>query len=394
MRGVLEIDLNLLLENIGKIKQMLPANMRYIAAIKTNAYGLGLEKIASFLGNKQHTLVDAFAVLSVQEALAIRSLDTDLPIFILSPIIGEELDDLYRAQAIPIISTTDELDMLQCFAQEKQFIQKIHIKIDTGMGRLGVWFEEVEKFFSYIEQCDHLKIDGLATHFSSIASDKVFTQLQLSRFQKIVQQYAQKDCYIHACSSFGIDQFIEGTNAVRIGALHYGLPEDNAIVKDLNLQSVVRLSSFIAMIKHVPAGTKIGYEQTYCLERDTKIAIISLGYADGIPVSLSNCGKVLIHGQRCKIIGRVSMDQTMVDVTDLENVAVCDEVVFFGKQENEEIQFCEFAQSAQLLMRAAYMCTFSEKRITRKYLPEIFSDYSPPIGKGRSCSYQSFISRF
>jgi alanine racemase len=387
IRGILEINLNLLAANVAKIKKALPPGMHCLAAIKTNAYGMGLEKIASFLGNRKHPLVDGFAVLNVQEALGIRFLNVDLPICILSPILKDELEDLYQAKAIPMISSIEEADMLQCFAREKQYVHPVHVKIDTGMGRLGVWFDAVDAFFKYIRSCDHLKVCGLATHFSSVASDTVFTQLQLERFQRIVQKYGEKAWINHASSSLGINRFIEGTNAVRVGALCYGIPEDNAIVKQLGLESIIRLSSPVTLVKHIPAGTKVGYEQTHCVERDTKIAIISLGYADGIPITLSNRGEVLIHGRRCKIIGRISMDQITVDVTDLKNVAVSDEAVFFGKQENEEIPFYEFAQKAQLLMRAAYLTSFSERRIVRKYIPEIFSEDCSSGAK----SYQSFF---
>ncbi|MDR1906924.1 MAG: alanine racemase [Puniceicoccales bacterium] len=390
MRGVLEINLNLLAANIAKIKKAMPAGLYHLAAIKTNAYGLGLEKIASFLGKRQPSLVDGFAVLGAQEALEIRFLGIDLPICILSPVLKGELEDLYQAKATPLISSVEEVDMLQNFAQEKQYVQPIHIKIDTGMGRLGVWFEKIDEFFAHIRSCDHLKVCGLATHFSSVASDATFTQLQLERFQKIVQRYGEADWMNHAASSFAIDRFIEGTNTVRIGALYYGIPEDNPIVKRLGLESVVRLSGPVTLVKRIPAGTKIGYEQTYYLPKDTKIAIVSLGYADGIPITLSNCGEVLIHGKRCKIIGRVSMDQVTIDVSDLEEVAVSDEAVFFGKQGAEEIPFCEFAQRAQLLMRAAYLASLSERRVVRKYIPEIFSmDYS-----SETKNYQSFFSPF
>jgi alanine racemase len=252
-----------------------------------------------------------------------------------------------------------------------------------GLGKLTI-------FFTYARRCDHLKICGLATHYSSLASDPAFTQLQLERFQEVVRKYGEEGWLNHASSSFGIDRFIGETNAVRIGALFMGIPEDHALVKRLGLESIIRLSGLVTLVKRVLAGTKIGYERSYCLARDTKIAVISLGYADGIPVSLSNCGEVLIRGQRCKIIGRVSMDQVMADVSDLEEVAVCDEVVFFGKQERGEIPFCEFAQRAQLLMRAAYLPSFSERRIARKYIPEIFSEDCASGAK----NYQSFFSSF
>jgi alanine racemase len=387
MRGILEINLNLLATNVEKIRRELPPNVRFLATLKTNAYGLGLEKIASFLGKRRRPMVDGFAVLNVQEALEIRSLDINLPICILSPILKDEWEDLYQAKAIPLISSLEEANALQCLAQEKQYVQPIYVKIDTGMGRLGVWYEAVDAFFTHIRNCDHLRACGLATHFSSVVSDMAFTQLQLERFQKIIQKYGETDWLNHASSSFGIDRFIDGTNAVRIGALCYGLPEDNALVKRLELESIVRLSVPVTLVKCVPARTKIGYEQTCSLERDTKIAVVSLGYADGIPISLSNHGEVLIHGRRCKIIGRVSMDQLILDVSDLEEVAVSDEVVFFGKQESEEILFSEFIQRAGLLMRAGYMASFSERRIIRKYIPEIFSEDCSSEAK----NYQSFF---
>jgi alanine racemase len=390
MRGILEVNLNLLAANVAKIRKALPLGVRCLAAIKTNAYGLGLEKMASFLGNRKHPLADGFAVLNAQEALEIRFLGIDLPICILGPIFGDELEDLHQARAIPLISSVEEADMLQCFAREKQYVQPLHVKVDTGMGRLGVWFDAVDTFFEHIRSCDHLKVCGLATYFSSLMSDPVFTQLQLGRFQKVAQKYGEADWINHASSSFGIDRFIEGTNAVRIGALFYGIPEDNAIVKRLGLESIVRLSSPVTLVKGVPAGTKIGHEQTHCLGRDTRIASVSLGYADGIPIALSNCGEVLIRGQRCRILGRISMDQVTVDVSDLEKVAVGDEAVFFGRQGAEEIPFCEFAQRAQLLMYAAYLSNLSERRIVRRYIPEIFSEDCSSESK----NYQSFSSSF
>jgi alanine racemase len=390
VRGVLEINLNFLEENVRKIKQTLPADMCYLAVAKADIYGLGIEKIALFLGNRPQPLVDGFAVLNVEEALTIRSLGIDLPICILSPVLKDELEDLRRTQAIPLLSSIDELDMFQSFAKKGKFIQKIHAKIDTGMGRLGVWFEETERFFVYAAGCDHLEVCGLATHFSSTLKDDIFTQFQLTRFQEIVRKYAKPHWLNHASSSFGIDRFLEGTNGVRIGALQCGIPEDNELVRRLQLRSIVRLSSFVTLVKDLPAGTRVGYEQTYCLSRDTKIAILSLGYADGIPIALSNRGEVLIRGQRCKIIGRVSMDQVTIDVTALEDVAIGDEAVFFGRQGAAEIPFCEFAQRAQLLMRAAYLAGLSERRIARKYLPEVFSlDCSSEMK-----SSQSFFSPF
>ncbi|MDR2806596.1 MAG: alanine racemase [Puniceicoccales bacterium] len=389
MRGLLEVNLRALFENILKIRKILPSRIQYFSVIKADAYGLGLGRIAAFLGNQHHPLVNGFAVANVQEAAIVRSMAVDLPILILSPILRNELEGLYATKAIPLISSKDELDHFQRFAMDKQFTQEIHIKIDTGMGRVGVWFEDVEDIFAYAQQCSHLQISGIATHFSSIMTDKIFTQCQLSRFQKIVQRYAKPHWLIHASSGFGIGQFIEGTNAVRVGTLQFGVyPFDENVFRRLELTPIVRLSGFVTMVKRLPVGTKIGYDQTYTLERNTRIALLSLGYADGFSTALSEGGEVSIRGQRCKIIGRISMDQMMVDVSDLPQVALGDEAVFFGAQGKGEIPMSEFIQKSRLHTR---MCTYNlSQRVFRKYFPEVFSsDDVPEIGKTQSTFFAS-----
>jgi alanine racemase len=369
VRGVLEINLRFLSENIAKIKGVMPSNIRYFAVVKANAYGLGLEKMASFLGDRAHPLVDGLVVSDVQEALRVRSAHVDLPLLILCPMLDDEIDGLRQAKAIPLVSSIEELDRLQNFAKKWQFKQDIHIKIDTGMGRSGVWFREAEEIFVHMRKCDHLQVSGIATHFASVVADRDFTELQLSRFLEIVRRHGQSNWLIHASSGFGIHQFINGTNTVRIATLHYGIPslEDDSLVKRLALKSIIRLSGFAMLIKNVPAGTGIGYGRTFFLERDTKIALLSLGYADGCPVTLANGGEVLIRGQRCRIIGNVSMDQMAIDVTHLPQVTVGDECVLIGRQGEEEITLREFVRKLKL-PNWACICTLSD-RIVRKYIP-------------------------
>lgn len=361
MRGVLRVDLRALEGNIQKIRRYLPEHCQYLSVLKANAYGLGAVRIAQFLEKK--SLVDGCAMANVDEAIKLRIMGVRLPIFVLSPVLPEEMPVLFHENLIPLVSFREEVDRLEMLAEERNAFLAIHIKVDTGMGRAGVWYDQVVDFVSYIQkECPHLCITGYATHYSSTTSDPQFTALQHQRFLEAVPIHSES-LLLHAASSFGITSlFTEGTNAVRIGALQYAIPRGE-LVERLQLEPVATFYGFIAGIKWVPKGSRIGYDQTYALKHNTKIALISVGYADGVAVQLSNCGSVCVAGKRCPIVGKVSMDQAMIDVTEVEGVRVGDPAVLFGVGGPT---LDEFATTANLPIRLC-LCQISD-RVERQYV--------------------------
>lgn len=365
MRGVLEINLGVLADNIRKIRAFLPKETSYFSVIKSDAYGLGLQEIARFIDQKLSTYIRGFAVANVREASEVRLAGSKLSVLVLSPIVRGDIEELWQADAIPVVSSREEIDWLEKSAAKKNKKKSIHIAVDTGMGRAGVWYSEIKDFLEYVRSSGkHLQITGFATHYSSIQSDPALTAEQHARFLSAIPKNLEKSVLLHSSSSFGIENFIHGTNAVRIGALQYGYPESDPLVNKLKLHPVTSLKAFITLVKSLPRGVRVGYDGTYQLKRDTKIALLSIGCRDGISRNLPS--PVLIHGCRCPVIGTISLDTITVDVTDIPKVSVGDEVVFWGAQNNEIITLDEFSQPPNWDHR---LCAcYLSNRIERKYV--------------------------
>ena len=187
------------------------------------------------------------------------------------------------------------------------------------MGRLGVWYARAKELLSTIDAAPYLSLEGVYTHFSSADSDAELTQLQRNRFLEIIDPLSERELLTHADNSAGIESLEPSSpfNAVRIGLLQFGiLPYPDSALGRVEVEPVFSFHTCIGIIKDLPAGTHISYGRSHQLKRDSKVAVLTGGYGDGIPLKLSNRGSVLIHGQRAPILGRVTMDQTIVDVTD------------------------------------------------------------------------------
>ena len=224
------------------------------------------------------------------------------------------------------------------------------MKIDTGMGRVGVWYPEFPNLFKKLTQHPFLKLEGLCTHFSSADSDPEFTTLQRERFMESLAHVPEeqlKGILIHADNSAGIESFPKDGrfNAVRIGLLQFGVrPKAGSLLGDTFTEPVLSFHSRVGLVKELPAGTPISYGQTHRLARPSRIAILTAGYADGLSTGLSNSGSVILHDSLCPIIGRVTMDQTVIDVTDLNAVPqVGDRATFIGKSANQSISTSQFS---------------------------------------------------
>ena len=312
--------------------------------------------------------VDCFAVANVNEAADIRHMGMGWPILILSPLLPEEDRYLIDYDLTATISTPEEAERLNALGQRKGSMIPVHLKIDTGMGRLGVWHEDAAELFQLIEALPQLKLEGIYTHFSSADSDPDFTHLQRERFLAALPADTS-GLLIHADNSAGLDTLSGDSpfNAVRVGLLQFGIPPyPESALGRAQVEPAFSFHTRVGLIKELPAGTDISYGRTYHLERHTRIAILTAGYADGIPIELSNQGGVLIQGQRCPILGRVTMDQTIIDVTDIKNVQAGDSAVLIGKSGGSEITATEFSETAGTIPWET-LCSVT-KRVPRVYV--------------------------
>lgn len=342
--------------------------MRYLAVVKADAYGHGMPQMVRRL---MQNGIDCFAVANVTEATDIRHMGAGWPILILSPLLPDEDQLLIDHDLTATVSTLEECERLNALGVSRKTGIKIHLKIDTGMGRIGVWHSQAPGLFERIRKMAGLQLEGVYTHFSSADSDSDFTKTQRTRFLAALDADAHlpDDLLIHADNSAGIDSLNGESpfNAVRIGLLQFGVsPYPDSALGLVNVEPVFSFHTRISLVKNLPAGTDISYGRTYQLVRDSRIAVLTAGYGDGVPLELSNCGYVLIHGQACPILGRVTMDQTIVDVTDCIKAQIGDCVVLIGKDQDKEISTSEFSQKANTIPWET-LCSVT-KRVARVYV--------------------------
>lgn len=363
-----EIDLAALARNLKLIRAALPPHMRYVAVVKADAYGHGLHHVAAQL---MHAGADLFAVANVTEAAALRELGPGWPILVLSPLLPEEDQALADNDLAAAVSSENEVERFNAVGRAAGRILSVHLKIDTGMGRLGVWHAQAPALYEKIRAAKYLKLAGVFTHFASPDDDVAFTAEQRKRFLNAIARCPElslDELFVHADNSAGIETMPGASpfNAVRIGLLQFGvLPHPNSLLAQVRTEPVFSFRTRVGLVKTLPRGTGISYGRTHTLARESTIAVLCAGYGDGIPRAASNRAFVLIHGQRCKVLGRVTMDQTVVDVTDVPNVACGDEVVLIGKQGNAEITSAEFSRWADTIPWET-LCSVT-KRVPRLY---------------------------
>lgn len=362
-----EIDLSAFERNLKRIQSALPRQMRYMAVVKADAYGHGMPQMVRRL---MQSGVDCFAVANAAEAAEIRHMGAGWPILILSPLLPEEDAHLIEHDLAATVSTIGECERLNALAAKHGTTIKVHLKIDTGMGRLGVWHTEALALLQHILDLPALQLEGVYTHFSSADSSRDFTETQRARFLAVLDAATLPDSLlIHADNSAGIDSLQDDSpfNAVRIGLLQFGVPPypDSALGR-VAVEPVFSFHTRVGLVKELPAGTDISYGRTRRLTRDSRIAVLTAGYGDGVPLELSNCGNVLLNGQRCPILGRVTMDQTIIDVTDCPSAQIGDHAVLIGKDGKAQITATEFSSKAQTIPWET-LCSVT-KRVTRVYV--------------------------
>ncbi len=363
-----EIDLAALERNLRHIRASLPPHIRYVAVVKADAYGHGLHHAAARL---MHSGADLFAVANVTEAAALRELGPGWPILILSPLLPEEDRCLRDYDLAATVSSADEVTRFDAVGRATGQPITVHMKIDTGMGRLGVWHEDAPALAAQILSAAHLKLAGVFTHFASPDDDQAFTAEQRRRFLRALARcdgINPAEIFVHADNSSGLETMPGASpfNAVRVGLLQFGiLPHRHSLLAQVRTEPVFSFRTRVGLVKALPAGTSISYGRTHVLRRDTRVAILCAGYGDGIPRAASNRAQVLIQGRRCPVLGRVTMDQTIVDVTDVPGVQRGDEAVLVGRQQTEEISITEFSRWADTIPWET-LCSVT-KRVPRVY---------------------------
>jgi alanine racemase len=363
-----EIDLAALERNLKLIRASLPPHIKYVAVVKADAYGHGVHHAAARL---MHAGADLFAVANVNEAAALRELGPGWPILILSPLLPGEEEALADGDLAATISSSDEVARLQRVGRAAAVTIPVHLKIDTGMGRTGVWHEDAAGLCARIIAAPQLRLAGVCTHFASPDHDPVFTSEQRRRFLSALAKCAglkPAELFIHADNSSGIETLPGASpfNAVRIGLLQFGvLPHPQSLLAQVRTEPVFSFHTRVGLVKRLPRGTTVSYGRTHTLRRDSTVAVLCAGYADGLPRAASNRSHVLIQGHRCPILGRVTMDQTIVDVTDAPAVACGDEAVLVGRQQGAEITLTEFSRAADTIPWETL--TSVTKRVPRVY---------------------------
>lgn len=338
-RAWAEIDLDALQFNIESIKRNINKETKIIAVIKTDGYGHGASHIARILENEEQ--VWGYAVATAEEAFSLREERIQKPILILGYTFPYSYAQMIEEGVRSTVFTYEAAKELSDVAVAAGKSCKMHIKIDTGMTRIGIHPDDGGvALIRQISELPGLEIEGIFTHFATAdEADRTKTYHQMTLFKEYVarieRELAVRIPMKHCSNSAGIAEMPEANmDAVRAGIILYGLwPSDEVQAdKTIQLRPMLSLKSRVVYVKTVPQGQEISYGGTFTTTRDTRVATICIGYGDGYPRSLSNCGYVLIKGQRAPILGRVCMDQFMIDVTDISSpVRVGDKVTLIGR---------------------------------------------------------------
>lgn len=336
-----EVSLENLAFNFKQVKALLSSGVKVMACVKADAYGHGLLPVAKKL---QEEGVDYLSVASIDEGIRLREGGIHLPILVLGIILEKDIDALIRYGLSQTICDRSLAESINTQAGKSKKKINVHIKIDTGMGRLGVLHKEALSFVKTVKKLKNVNIEGIFTHLSLADVNRDYTLHQINLFNGLVEKLNKSGIripLIHAANSLGVIGYKESHfNMVRPGLVIYGLYPDEFV--DLELKPVLSLKTKIVYSKKVPAGYGISYGYTYVTKKETTIVNLPIGYGDGYPRNLSNLAPVLIKGKRFKISGRVCMDQIMVDVGSLE-VETGDEVVLIGSQGRSRISAEELA---------------------------------------------------
>lgn len=365
------IDLDAIVSNMERMKNRMKDNARIMAVIKADGYGHGAVQVAEML--EGYDYIWGFAVATLDEAVVLRSANIKKPILVLGCVFPDQYMEMLKNDIRMNVYTEEMAESISQMAFQTGRTAYMHIKLDTGMGRLG--FDITDESVDAIERIGRLKnvcMEGIFTHFAKAdEADKTFTQVQLDRFCRMRDALKDREVsftFEHCANSAAIIDVPEAEfNLVRAGISTYGLYPSEEVCKDnLRLKPAMSLKSHVAFVKEIEAGTPISYGGTFVAGQKMKVATIPVGYADGYPRSLSNKGYVLIRGKKAPIVGRICMDQFMVDVTKIDGVSFGDRVTMIGVDGNEKITV-EMLGDLSGRFNYEFICDLG-KRIPRIYV--------------------------
>lgn len=362
------IHLDAIRRNIDRALERVGRDTKIMAIVKANAYGHGAVRVARAVKDK----VYGFAVATVREALELRRQGIDNMLLVLGYVCREEYEEVIRNDVTFALLTSEMARDISDCAVRLGMTAKCHIKINTGMNRIG--FPAGEETVSEIEEIYKLPglyCEGIFMHFASADEKcKEFSHIQYKRFMETVNGLASRGVTFrirHCCNSAGIIDMPEyALDMVREGILLYGLRPSDEVDPAMKYSPALELKSHVIFVKELPAGEGVSYGCTYITDRPTTVATVAIGYADGYPRSLSSRGFVLIHGRRAPIIGRICMDQMMVDVTGIKDVRVEDTVTLIGRDGDGYISVEELSELSGRF-NYEFVCDLSE-RVERKYV--------------------------
>ncbi len=368
---VAEIDLSSLAFNFRSVREFVGASVGFMAVVKADAYGHGAVECAKRLEAEG---VDWFGVATAEEGVELREVGISKPILVLGGFWPGQEFTLQNHDLTPVIFHIDQARAMSEAAKRQGTIARVHVKIDTGMGRIGIRLKDVATFARDLATLSNLEVEGLMTHFA--AADDLdateFTNQQIARFElavEIFHENGHRPQFIDMANSPGaVVHPLSRSKMVRIGGLLYGLGGDvlPSGVPQPELKPVMSIRSKIAQIKTIQSGETIGYGRTFTAKRESVIATIAIGYHDGLPRTLSNTGHFLIRGRPAPIVGRVSMDWTTIDVTDIATAAVGDDVTIIGGT-GEDLIRAEHLASLTDTISYEITCGISQ-RVPRRYL--------------------------
>lgn len=364
----LEIDLDAVTHNVKTIRRIAGKNSEIMAVVKANAYGhdaIEISRVALESG------VTRLGVGALEEGIILRQAGIKAPILLLGLAPEDQVDSLLFYDLVPTICDLQTVKALSQAAGKYKKIARVHIKIDTGMRRLGIKSEEALDFIKRVKKMNNIEVEGLYTHFAAAEEDKSYTELQFAQYKRVVDELEKEGIHIplkHMANSAAIlDLPYTHLDMVRPGITIYGLFPLTHTKRTIKLKPVAKFKTKIIFIKKVGGNESIGYGRAYTTTKETTVATLPVGYADGYPRLLSRRGEVLVRGFRVPIIGRICMDLCMIDVTDIPEVQVGDEVVLWGKQEGEKISVEEVAEKTGTI-NYEIICMADKPRVPKVFI--------------------------
>lgn len=365
-----KIDLDAAAYNMEQMKNRIGGGARLIAVVKTDAYGHGAVPLAEVFEKLDY--VWGYAVATLDEGIVLRKHGIKKPILVLGCVFPDQYDDMVRNEIRAAVYMEEMAGKIAEAAERAGKKAYIHIKVDTGMGRIGFPVtEESADIIERISRMENIEVEGMFTHFAKADErDKTYTYEQHRKFMWMKEQMEKRNVeipYYDCDNSAGIIDFPDMKHDLaRAGISTYGMYPSEEVNRDaVDLKPVLSLVSHVIFVKKVEPGISISYGGTFVAPKQMKVATIPVGYGDGYPRSLSNKGCVLIHGKRARILGRVCMDQFMVDVTDIPEVQFMDQAVLIGEDQDDRITVEELAELSGRF-NYEFVCCLG-KRIPRVY---------------------------